>query len=220
MQYLNIYSEEQTVAHIFKVCCGLDSMVLGEDEILGQVKDAYQMTLEEKAADYEANVIFQKAITCAKKTKTDTNLSRTPVSIATLVANEVFHFEKEGSQEKKVLIMGVTGKIGSTIAKNILSKSGIEVYGTVRSHKSDLTFQWKSSHIHLVDYADRYAYMEDADIIISATSSPHYTVVAEKLEQVFTTSKKRLFIDVAVPIDIDPAIGEISGVTLYDIDFF
>ena len=51
LQYLNIYSEEQTVAHIFKVCCGLDSMVLGEDEILGQVKDAYQMTLEEKAAD-------------------------------------------------------------------------------------------------------------------------------------------------------------------------
>ena len=220
LQYLNIYSEEQTVAHIFKVCCGLDSMVLGEDEILGQVKDAYQMTLEEKAADYETNVIFQKAITCAKKTKTDTNLSRTPVSIATLVANEVFHFEKEGSQEKKVLIMGVTGKIGSTIAKNILSKSGMEVYGTVRSHKSDLTFQWKSSHIHLVDYAERYSYMEDADIIISATSSPHYTVVAEKLEQVLTTNKKRLFIDVAVPIDVDPAIGEISGVTLYDIDFF
>lgn len=116
--------------------------------------------------------------------------------------------------------MGVTGKIGSTIAKNILSKSGIEVYGTVRSHKSDLTFQWKSSHIHLVDYAERYSYMEDADIIISATSSPHYTVVAEKLEQVLTTNKKRLFIDVAVPIDVDPAIGEISGVTLYDIDFF
>lgn len=222
LQYLNIYSEEQTVAHVYKVCCGFDSMVLGEDEILGQVKDAYQMTLEEKAANYEINVIFQKAITCAKKTKTDTNLSRTPVSVATLVANEVFHFEKEGqeAQEKKVLIMGVTGKIGSTIAKNILSKSGIEVYGTVRSHKSDLTFQWKSSHIHLVDYADRYQYMEDADIVISATSSPHYTVVGEKLEKVLKTNKKRLFIDVAVPIDIDPMVGEIEGVTLYDIDFF
>ena len=220
LQYLNIYSGDQAVAHVYKVCCGFDSMVLGEDENLGQVKDAYQMTLEEKAANYEMNVIFQKAITCAKKTKTNTNLSRTPVSIATLVANEVFHFEKQDSQEKKILIMGVTGKIGSTIAKNILSKPGIEVFGTVRSHRSDLTFQWKSSHIHLVDYKDRYQYMEEADIVISATSSPHYTVVGEKLEQVLKTDKKRLFIDVAVPIDMDPGIGEISGVTLYDIDFF
>ena len=160
-----------------RCAAGLIPWFYGEDEILGQVKDAYQMTLEEKAANYEMNVIFQKAITCAKKTKTNTNLSRTPVSIATLVANEVFHFEKQDSQEKKILIMGVTGKIGSTIAKNILSKPGIEVLGTVRSHRSDLTFQWKSSHIHLVTTRIWYQYMEEADIVISATSSPHYTVV-------------------------------------------
>ena len=85
--------------------------------------------------------------------KTDTNLSL--FAFNDFSANEVFHLEEgQDSQEKKVLIMGVTGKIGSTIAKNISSKSGIEVYGTVRSHKSDLTFQWKSSHIHLVDYTD------------------------------------------------------------------
>lgn len=222
LQYLNIYSEDQTAAHVFKVCCGFDSMVLGEDEILGQVKDAYQLTLGERAADYEINTVFKRAITCAKKIKTDTNLSRTPVSVATLVANEVFHFQRDGEDlpVKKVLVMGVTGKMGGSITKNILSKPGIEVYGTVRSHRADLDLQWKSDHIHLVDYTERYEYMKDADIVISATSGPHYTVVGEMLEKVLDTDKKRLFMDVAVPIDMDPQIGGLPGVTLYDIDFF
>lgn len=222
LQYLNIYSGDQAVAHIFKVCCGFDSMVLGEDEILGQVKDAYQLTLEKKAGDYEIHTVFQKAITCAKKIKTDTNLSRTPVSVGTLVANEVFHFEGEEGPlaEKTVLIMGITGKMGGIIAKNILSKPGIQVLGTVRSHKTGLDLEWKSSRIRLIDYGERYRYMEEADIIVSATSGPHYTVVEEKLKKALTSSKKRLFIDVAVPIDIDPQIRNLPGVSLYDIDFF
>ena len=222
LQYLNIYSGDQAAAHIFKVCCGLDSMVLGEDEILGQVKDAYQLTLEEKAGDYEIHTVFQKAITCAKKIKTDTNLSRTPVSVGTLVANEVFHFEGDNGpqQTKKVIIIGITGKMGGIIAKNILSKPGIEVYGTVRSHNAEFELSWKSSRVHLIDYSDRYQYMDEADIIVSATSGPHYTVVESKLKQALKHPKKRLFIDVAVPIDMDPQIKNLPGAELYDIDFF
>lgn len=106
-------------------------MVLGEDEILGQVRDAYQAALEKKHVDYELNVLFQRAIACAKRIRTDTRISTTPLSVATLVANEVFHFPAQGI--KRVMIIGITGKMGTTIAKNILAKPGIQVTGTVRS---------------------------------------------------------------------------------------
>ena len=218
LKYLNLYSGDRAIAHLFKVCCGFDSMVLGEDEILGQVRDAYQLSLEQNGADYELNVLFQRALAAAKRIKTDTNLSRTPLSIATLVANEVFHFEKEG--EKRVMVIGMSGKMGSTITKNILSKPGIQVTGTYRSHKPDFVMEVKSERVKLVEYKDRYRYMNDMDIVVSPASYPHHTVTKTELDQVLTDRKKRLFIDVAVPIDMDPEIRSEEGLTLYDIDYF
>ncbi|MEY8355758.1 glutamyl-tRNA reductase [Lachnospiraceae bacterium 54-53] len=219
LKYLNIYSGESAIKHLFKVACGFDSMVLGEDEILGQVKDAYQLSKDLVAADYELNVLFQKAVTSAKRIKTDTNLSRTPLSAATLAANEVFRFEKE-SGDKKVMVIGMTGKMGNAITKNILSKPGIEVTGTVRSHKSDLTVEVKSDRVRIINYRDRYRYMDEMDIVISATLGPHYTVTYEELSEQLTVEKKRLFMDVAVPVDMDPGVGKVKGLTLYDIDYF
>jgi len=217
LKYLNIYGGESAIGHLFKVACGFDSMVLGEDEILGQVKGAYEMSKDQGAVDYEMNVLFQRAFACAKRIKTDTNLSRTPLSVATLVANEVFRFEKEGG-DKNVMVIGMTGKMGKTITKNILSKSGIHVTGTVRSHKSDLTFEVKGDRVKVVDYS--YQYMDEMDIVISATSGPHYTVTCEELSEQVTPGKKRLFMDVAVPVDMDPEIEEMEGLTLYNIDYF
>lgn len=219
LKYLNIYSGENATGHLFKVACGFDSMVLGEDEILGQVRDAYQLAKDEGRADYELNVLFQRAIACAKRIKTDTNLSRTPLSIATLVANQVFRFEK-GDGEKNVMVIGMTGKMGLSITKNILSKPGIRVTGTVRSHKADMTLEARGDRVELVHYRDRYEYMDQMDIVISATSGPHYTVTLEELSGKLTEKKKRLFIDVAVPVDMDPEIRSVEGLTLYDIDYF
>ncbi len=218
LKYLNQYSGEQAIGHLFKVCCGFDSMVLGEDEILGQVRDAYRLSLENGGADYELNVLFQRALASAKRIKTDTRLSRTPLSIATLVANEVFHFRKDG--EKKVMVIGMSGKMGSTITKNILSKSGISVTGTYRSHKPDFLVEAKSDQVRLIEYQDRYRHMDEMDIVISATSGPHYTVTAQELGAELRQEKKRLFIDVAVPVDMDPEIRKMDGLTLYDIDYF
>lgn len=219
LKYLNIYSGESAIGHLFKVACGFDSMVLGEDEILGQVKDAYQTAKDWGAADYELHVLFQKAVASAKRIKTDTNLSRTPLSIATLVANEVFRFEKE-SGEKKVMVIGMTGKMGTAITKNILSKPGIKVTGTVRSHKADMTVEVKSDRVKIINYKDRYRYMDEMDIVISSTLGPHYTVTYEELSGQLFEEKKRLFIDVAVPVDVDPGVEKIKGLALYDIDYF
>ncbi|WP_243109906.1 glutamyl-tRNA reductase [Clostridium sp. E02] len=219
LKYVNIYSEENAIRHLFKVTCGLDSMVLGEDEILGQVKDAYQKSKEFLATDYEINEMFKKAVTCAKRIKTDTNLSKTPLSIATLVANEVFHLEKTDGQ-KNVMIIGMSGKIGSTITKNLLSKSGVFITATVRNHGMDFNFEVKDNRIKEVDYRNRYDYIEKMDVVISATSGPHYTVIGEELSCHLTSKKERLFIDVAVPVDMDPGLHKINGITLHDIDYF
>lgn len=219
LKYLNIYRGESAIGHLFKVTCGFDSMVLGEDEILGQVKEAYQMSKDMKTVDYEMNVLFQRAVTCAKRIKTDTNLSKTPLSIATLVANEVFHFE-HGGDCKKVMVIGMSGKMGTTITKNLVSKGGIEVTGTVRRHNDYLTVNIEHERVKVVEYKDRYQYMDDMDIVISATLGPHYTVTYEDLCGALTSKKKRLFIDVAVPVDMDASIEKIDGVTLCDIDYF
>lgn len=164
-------------------------------------------------------MLFQKAMACAKRIKTDTNLSRTPLSVATLVANEVFRFEKEGG-EKNVMVIGMTGKMGTTITKNILSKPGIRVTGTVRSHKADMTVEARGERVEIIHYRDRYEYMDQMDIVISATSGPHYTVTYEELSGKLSEKKKRLFMDVAVPVDVDPEVGTVEGLTLYDIDYF
>ncbi len=220
LKYLNIYSGDRATAHLFKVCCGFDSMVLGEDEILGQVRDAYQAALEKKDVNYELNVLFQRAIACAKRIRTDTRISTTPLSVATLVANEVFHFPKEGV--KRVMIIGITGKMGTTIAKNILAKPGILVTGTVRSHHAVLDFAPKGDRVNLVHYQDRYQYAADMDIIISATTSPHYTVTKDELSLAVGADlgRERLLIDVAVPLDMDPEAAGLPGITLRDIDYF
>lgn len=219
IKYLNVYQEESAIRHLFKVACGFDSMVLGEDEILGQVREAYQFSKESGAADYELNVLFQKAMAAAKRIKTDTRLSRTPLSIATLVANEVFHFNNDG-EYKDVMVIGMTGKMGGTITKNLLSKPGIRVTGTIRTHSSDLLLKVDSDRIREVDYKERYQYINDMDVVISATLGPHYTITREELEKCMNSDKKRLFIDVAVPVDMDPEIREYPGLTLYDIDYF
>ena len=221
LKYLNLYSGDRAIAHLFKVCCGFDSMVLGEDEILGQVRDAYQTSLEHGGADYELNVLFQRALAAAKRIKTDTRLSSTPLSVATLVANEVFRFEKGDGGVKNVMVIGMSGKMGTTITKNILSKPGIRVTGTYRSHKPDFAMEIKNDRVRLVEYQDRYRHMGEMDIVVSATSGPHYTVTAQELGTALgEDGRRRLFMDVAVPMDMDPGIREIPGLTLYNIDYF
>lgn len=213
--YYNTFINEAAVRHAFAVTSGMDSMLLGEDEILGQVKDAYQLALEHHTTGFVLNTVFQNAINCSKKIKTDTNLSKTPVSIGTLVANEIFHFDKK---IKHVFIIGLTGKMGTIIMKNVYGKHGVQVTGTSRTVTNH--YEKEYPEVHVVPYKERYAYMEEADIVISATTSPHYTVTKEKLDEALSTKKNRLFIDLSVPSDIDKSVADTKGIELYNIDHF
>lgn len=217
LKYFNVFQGEKAIRHLFQVAGGMDSMVLGEDEILGQVKDAYALALGENATAFSLNTIFQQAITGAKKAKTQTGLSKTPVSMGTLTANAVFDLPQE---EKTVLLMGVSGKMGTIVAKNLLAKPNVKVLATLRSHKSKDSLEAKYENLTYVDYHRRYEYMNQADVVISATSSPHYTVTFEDWRNGITERRPRLFIDLAVPQDIDPRIAREEENLLYNIDYF
>ncbi len=209
------FSSDSAARHFFRAACGIDSMVIGEDEILGQTKAAYMRAKECGTAAYEMNMIFQSAIACAKKIKTRTELSRTSVSIATLAANEAAKF----GDKVNVLLIGATGKTGAAVLKNLMSHKNVRTVFTLRNHAVPCGIA-ENSGARAVMYSERYSYTDRADCVITATSSPHYTITLQGLCESIKTPKDRLFINLAVPPDIDGEITEIDGVRLIGIDYF
>lgn len=218
LEHIYVYTGERALHHLFHVASGLDSMVLGEDEILRQVKDGYQLALEQGSTCNEINIAFQGAFGSAKDIKTNTLLSKTPVSMGTLAANEIESFLREYGGSS-ILLVGITGKIGSILAKNLCSKGITNIVGTTRKHTGVLS-TFSDTGIRMVDFAERYSYVDEADVVISATTGPHYTFLAKRVAEVAVNDKPRLFIDMAVPRDMDEEIAGLSGVTFLDIDDF
>ncbi len=207
------YQGRRALHHLFRVVCGMESMVIGEDEILGQTREAYLYAKEAEHTGYELNTIFQAALACAKRVKTETMISRTAVSVATLAVNEVAHLP---IPRKTVLLMGGSGQMGSIILKNLLSQKNVRVIATVRSHKG--ICQSGGEQVEHVDYQNRYAALEEADAIISATASPHYTLTAGRVREAVRTQKERLFLDISMPPDLDAEIGQLAHCRLVALD--
>ena len=184
-KYARYYEEESAIEHIFKVTCGLDSMILGENEILSQVKQTYLESLQEKRTGYELNITFLSALSCAKKIKTQTEIAKSAISFATLTCNEIKNFIQENNiTSPSILIIGGSGKIGSSIIKNILNKDfNAKIYVTQRSHGNTVDFTDK---VEVLDYTKRFEYLKNVDIVISATKSPHYTINYEDTSVSYT----------------------------------
>ena len=210
-EYLRTYENEGAIRHLFRVASGIDSMVIGEDEILRQVKEAYSESTNCGSTDFELNTVFQAAITAAKRVKTETALSKTPASAATIAANEAAKL----GENVNVLMIGASGKIGGSTLKNLLPHANVHITQTARAHKAG-TMQYEG--VQTVPYDRRYDLMNDADCIISATASPHFTVTADRLKAALKTGKPRLLIDIAVPPDIERSVTNIAGVRLIGID--
>ena len=207
------YQGRKALGHLFRVVCGMESMVIGEDEILGQARDAYMYAKEAGYTGYELNSVFQAALTCAKRVKTQTMISKTSVSVATLAANEIFRLPV---QHKTVLLMGSSGQMGGIILKDLLSQENIRIITTVRSHNG--RYQSLDPRVENVDYRKRYDYLEEADAVVSATSSPHYTLTAGRVREAVGTSKARLFLDISMPPDLDAEIAAIENCRLVSLD--
>lgn len=246
-RYSMNYEGFQCVLHLCRVACGMDSMVLGEVEIIHQVKSAYLVAKELGACDGELNIAFQGALAAAKAVATESDATRLPVSVGTLSAREAVNFTRNGGIENMcrdvrsdvvsssqvesvdaekantghILVVGATGKIGSIVVKDIADLApDIEITGTSRSHHSADEVFGRHQQIRIEDYSRRYELAAWADVIISATASPHYTLVRDELaEAVKMHHKRRLFLDLAMPRDIDPSVSEVDGCVLRDIDY-
>lgn len=217
-RYSMNYEGFQCMLHLCRVACGMDSMVLGEVEIIHQVKSAYLMAKELGACDGELNIAFQGALAAAKTVATESDTTRLPVSVGTLSAREAVNFIRNGGH---ILVVGATGRIGSIVVKDIADLApNIEIIGTSRSHHSADEVFGRHQQIRIEDYSRRYELAAWADVIISATASPHYIFVRDELaEAVKKQPKRRLFLDLAMPKDIDPSVSDMDGCVLRDIDY-
>ncbi|MBC8546914.1 glutamyl-tRNA reductase [Clostridiaceae bacterium NSJ-31] len=214
-KHLYLYEGKKCVSYLFRVASGLDSQVMGEDEILRQVKLAHTLALEAKLSGMVMNTLFRAAITTAKRTKSKTGLSSCSISVGTIAVHAA---QKQlGSLEgKKALVVG-SGEMGVIALKN-LTAAGMDARVTVRSRCSATNLAAKCPSAAQVPYERRYDYLDEADVVVSCTSSPHYTITFADARQYIATQKPRVFLDLAVPRDIDGDIVQLAQCAYYNID--
>jgi glutamyl-tRNA reductase len=204
----------EAVEHLFYLTCGLKSKIIGEDQILTQVKEALEFSRENYCTDNVLETLFRIAVCSAKQVKTNVHLSMANSSVIQHVLHEM-KMSDYIFNGKRCLVIG-NGEMGKLAAAG-LKQEGAEVTVTVRQYRSGIIeIPIGCSRIN---YGDRLDHIEDYDIILSATASPNMTLTNEQLcRKKF--DKQTLFIDLAVPRDIDPGIGRLENVSLYDIDHF
>jgi glutamyl-tRNA reductase len=194
--------------HLVQTASGALSRIFGEDQIIAQVKDAVAFAREQRALDNVLEVFFRTGVACAKQIKTELRFPGGGANIAGAAA-EVLRSEKN---IRAVLVIG-SGEIGRMAAQS-LSAAGCEVTMTLRQYAGSQVSA--PPGVKVIPYEERYERLSAFDAVLSATKSPHCTVLREKLDGI--SPMPRVFLDLAVPRDIDPAVGELPGVTLYDVD--
>ena len=210
-------AEPQSLHHLFKVASGLDSMVLGETEILGQIKDAYALAHQHKHTGARLNKLFQRAFNVAKHIRTHTNIQRGSVSVASVaveLADKIF----TSLAGREVLVIGA-GETGEKVARALLSRGAKSIIVANRSFEraQTLAAELKGRAIPFDDWSGEF---DKIDIAISSTAAPHHILDRPKLEPLMKSRRQRplLLIDIAVPRDIDPAVNALENVYLYNID--
>lgn len=215
--YLYIYEDEQAVRHLFRVTCGLDSMVIGETQILGQVRDAFLLAQQEKATGILFNTLFRQAVTLAKRAHSETSVGESAVSVS-YAAVELVKRDFGRLTDKQVVILGA-GKMGELTAKHLQAggASRIMVVNRTPEKAKELADQFRGT-AHGFD--DLPELLREADIVISSTGSRTFVLTREQVEQAMEGRRSRplFLIDIAVPRDVDPDAANVPGVHLYDID--
>jgi len=209
--------DEAALLHIFRVASSLDSMVIGEPQIVSQVKQAWQQAQKIGATGRFLDAVLQKALTVSKRVRTETAIGNAAVSIpyaAVELARKIF-----GTLEnKKVLLLGA-GKMSELSARGLLNHgaSSVCVINRTLEHATELAAKLGGVAI---PFEQRWQYMAQADIIISSTSCPH-TILSREEAQIMVRDRKNqplVIVDIAMPRDINSAVREVKGVFLYDLD--
>jgi len=211
------YSGFDVANHLFRVTAGLDSMILGETQILGQVREAYEKSCDLGGAGKELHGLFQNAVRCAKNVQTETKINHNSVSVS-YVAVEMIKKELGSFEGLSVLVIGA-GKMSRLTLKHLHDLGAKDIRVTSR------TYQRAKDLAHLfngrtIDFSRKKETLPEIDIIISSTGAPHLVLRREDMAAVMEKRRKRpvFIIDIAVPRDIDPAVRELEEVFLYDMD--
>lgn len=206
---------EEAVRHLFYLTSGLKSQILAEDQIITQVKDALTLARDAYCTDNVLEVLFRMAVTAAKKVKTEVTFSRANTSVIhqamERLRNQGFSFEG-----KTCMVIG-NGEMGKVTAL-ALKEAGADVTVTVRQYRSGVVNIPQGCK--RINYGERMELLPDCDLVVSATASPNYTLTKENFEEIKLDAASVVLIDLAVPRDIDPEIGKLQNVSLYDIDSF
>lgn len=206
-----IREDEEAVRHLMEVASGLRSRILGEDQILSQVKTAAEISRQAQACDSALATLFRTAVTCGKQVKTNGHLTGVATSAAHM-AVKAAQARLGSLSGKKGLVIG-NGEMGR-LAAGLLRDAGCTVSVTLRSYHHGETVV--PAGCSVISYDDRYQAMSGMDLVISATTSPHHTIYRQDFLNI--PSAPGLLIDLAIPRDIEPSTGDLPGVTLLNVD--
>jgi glutamyl-tRNA reductase len=211
------YEDRDAVRHIFRVASSLDSMVIGEPQIIGQIKEAYVSATKEKTTGVILNRLLHRAFHTAKRVRTETGISDAAVSVsyaAVELAKKIFYDFKG----KKVLLVGA-GEMAELAARHLLSQgvSAITVANRTFQKAVEVAQVFKGVP---VSFEEIGAQLLEADIVISSTAAPGYVITHDQVKGSMKKRRNRplFFIDIAVPRDVEPEVNDLDNVYVYDID--
>ena len=206
------HEDERAARHLFRVAAGLDSLVTGESQILGQVREAHRLALDADASGRTLNRLFRQAVEAGKRVRTETELGRHPISIAS-VAVELVRRELGELADLRVLVVG-TGSTAQLVGLNLLHGGAgrFAIAGRTPARAAELALRLDADWVPLDALADEIARV---DVVVSATSAHGYVVTRNDIAP---RARPLLLVDLAVPRDIDPAVRSLDGCALRDVD--
>lgn len=215
---------EEAVRHLFSVASSLDSMIIGEPQILGQLKEAYNEACRFHTSGQILNRLFHKAFNCAKSVRTDTKIAVSPVSVsyaAVELSKKIFN----SLSEKKVLLIGA-GEMGKLTVKHFIKYGVRSIYIANRTKEKAHQFIEESfgtsekGYLNVIDFSEYYKFLPQSDIVLCSTGAEDYILKYEDIIPVIKIRKQRplFLIDISMPRNIDPEINKIQNVYLFDID--
>ena len=215
--YLYRHDGADAIRHLFRVASSLDSMVVGEPQILGQLKNAYTLAKECGAISGFLDQLLTRAFNVAKRVRSETDIGQSAVSVsyaAIELAREIF-----GSLSGKTVLVVGAGKMSESAARH-LRRGGVSeilVTNRTRARAEAMADEFQG---RVVDYEKLFAALADVDIVIASSGAPHFIITQEQMKSVMARRRNRpmFLIDIAVPRNIEPAVNEVESVFLYDID--
>jgi glutamyl-tRNA reductase len=216
-EYLYSYTTDRAIRHLFSVASGLDSLVLGEPQILGQVKSSYEHALSANTAGHVLHRLYQSAFAAAKRARSETGIGKQAVNISSCAVELARHIFGELSG-KTVMLMGA-GEMAELAARHLRTNgcTDILVANRTLSNAQNLALEFEGHALTLEQLPD---YLDAADIVLSSTGASTFVLLPDVIQVAMQKRKGQpmFLVDIAVPRDIDPRIGDLDGVYLYDID--